>query len=187
MTEAPLTTAQKQDFRTTDDKKKNVLRALNQARSMELQAIQQYMEQHYTLSDRDYGAFAGAVKRIAIAEMRHAENFAERIKELEGEPVTTPAGKTITTQEVRDVFSYDDNLETDTIRRYNEFLKICRDNDDNISARLFEDILQEEQEHLNYFQDIADHIDTLGNSYLSNIAGTSSSAGLDDPSSAGGK
>ena len=62
-----------------------VVEVLNKARSMELYAVHQYMNQHYNLDDLDYGEFASKIKLIAIDEMRHAELFAERIKELGGE------------------------------------------------------------------------------------------------------
>jgi bacterioferritin len=62
---------------------------------MELQAIHQYMNQHYSLDDMDYGDLAVKVKLIAIDEMRHAEMFAERIKELGGEPTAEPAEKVV--------------------------------------------------------------------------------------------
>ena len=75
-----------------DERKANVITVLNEARAMELQAIYQYMNQHYNLDDMDYGEMAGKVKLIAIDEMRHAEMFAERIKELGGEPTSEPAG-----------------------------------------------------------------------------------------------
>ena len=67
-----------------EQKKKNVIEVLNKARSMELHAIHQYMNQHYNLDDMDYGELAAKVKLIAIDEMRHAEMLAERIKELGG-------------------------------------------------------------------------------------------------------
>ncbi len=54
---------------------------------------------------------------------------------------------------------------------------ICRECGDNISAKLFEDIAAEEQIHQSYFDNVAGHIASLGNSYLSKIAGTSSSTG----------
>ena len=71
------------------ERKEKVIDALNKARSMELQAIHQYMNQHYNLDDMDYGEMAAKVKLIAIDEMRHAEAFAERIKELGGKPSAT--------------------------------------------------------------------------------------------------
>ena len=76
-----------------DTKKKKVVEVLNKARSMELQAIYQYMNQHYNLDNMDYGDLAVKVKLIAIDEMRHAEMFAERIKELNGEPTAEPTAK----------------------------------------------------------------------------------------------
>ncbi len=63
-----------------EEKKAKVIEVLNKARSMELQAIHQYMNQHYNLDDRDLGELAKNIKLIAIDEMRHAESFAERIK-----------------------------------------------------------------------------------------------------------
>ena len=57
-----------------------VIEVLNKARSMELYAVHQYMNQHYNLDDLDYGEFASKIKLIAIDEMRHGELFAEGIK-----------------------------------------------------------------------------------------------------------
>jgi len=64
------------DKKVKEEKRKNVIEVLNKARSMELLAITQYMNQHYNLDDMDYGELAGKVKLIAIDEMRHAEMFA---------------------------------------------------------------------------------------------------------------
>lgn len=63
-----------------EEKKARVIEVLNKARSMELQAIHQYMNQHYNLDDRDLGELAKNIKLIAIDEMTHAEAFAERIR-----------------------------------------------------------------------------------------------------------
>jgi bacterioferritin len=164
----------------TDSKearRKKVLEVLNAARAMELYAISQYMNQHYTLDDMDYGLLAANLKLIGIDEMRHAEMFAERIKELGGEPTATPDGEVKKRQDVRAVFPFDTNLEDDTVDAYNRFLLICRENGDNISANLLETIIVEEQAHLNYFDNVASHIKNLGDSYLSKIAGTPAETG----------
>ena len=65
----------------------------------------QYMNQHYNLDNMDYGDMAAKVKLIAIDEMRHAEMFADRIKELDGEPTSEPAAKTEKGSEGRGRFS----------------------------------------------------------------------------------
>jgi bacterioferritin len=121
---------------------------------------------------------AANMKLIAIDEMRHSEQFAERIKELGGEPTADPAGPIEKRQNVEVIYPFDSDLEDDTVDTYNEFLQVCRDNGDSISMKLFETIIDEEQLHFNYFDNVADHIKNLGNTYLSKIAGTSSASGL---------
>ena len=139
-------------------RRKKVIEVLNKARSMELKAIHQYMNQHYNLDDMDYGELAAKMKLIAIDEMRHAETFAERVKELGGEPVSDYPGKVVKGQKVEKVFVFDAGLEDDTIDKYNQFLLICRDNGDAISMKIFEDIIDEEQIHYNYFDNVDGHI-----------------------------
>jgi len=163
---------------TKEQRKKKVIEVLNKARAMELQAIAQYMNQHYNLDNMDYGDMAAKVKLIAIDEMRHAEMFAERIKELAGEPTIEPAEKAQKGQEIQYIFSFDAKLEDDTIYAYNQFLLVCRENGDSISMKLFEAIINEEQVHFNYFDNVSEHIKKLGETYLAQIAGTPSATGL---------
>lgn len=161
-----------------EKRKANVIDVLNQARAMELQAIGQYMNQHYNLDDMDYGDLAAKVKLIAVDEMRHAEMFAERIKELGGEPTAEPAGKVEKGQKVEIVFPFDTEQEDDAINAYNQFLLTCRENGDSTSMKLFEAVIDEEQVHFNYFDSVSRHIEKLGPAYLANIAGTPSATGL---------
>ena len=159
-------------------RRKAVITVLNKARAMELLAVHQYMNQHYGLDDMDYGELAANLKLIAIDEMRHAESFAERVKELGGEPTTEKGGKLKAGQKVEAVFPFDANLEDDTIDKYNQFFLICQENGDNVSAKIFETILDEEQAHYNYFDNVNEHLKKLGATYLAKIAGTPSSTGL---------
>ena len=161
-----------------EQRKQKVIDVLNQARAMELQAIGQYMNQHYNLDDMDYGELAAKIKLIAIDEMRHAEMFAERIKELGGEPTTTMAGGVERAQAVEVVFPFDAGQEDGAIDAYNQFLLVCRDNGDSVSMKIFEQIIEEEQAHYNYFDNVKGHIEKLGDTYLAKIAGTSSATGL---------
>jgi len=161
-----------------EKRKEKVIEALNKARSMELTAISQYMNQHYNLDDMDYGELAGKIKLIAIDEMRHAEAFAERIKELGGEPTAEPDQSVQKGQTVQAIFPFDADLEDNTIDIYNQFLLVCRENGDSVSMKVFEQIIDEEQIHYNYFDSIKDHIEKLGNVYLAKIAGTSSATGI---------
>jgi bacterioferritin len=161
-----------------EERKQKVIEVLNKARAMELHAIHQYMNQHYNLDDMDYGELAGKVKLIAIDEMRHAEAFAERVKELGGEPLTEHGAKVQKGQKVQQIFSFDARLEDNTIDVYNQFAAVCRENGDSISMKIFETIIDEEQIHYNYFDNVDEHIQDLGDTYLAKIAGTPSSTGL---------
>ncbi|MBN1764060.1 MAG: bacterioferritin [Sedimentisphaerales bacterium] len=166
------------DKASREAKKAKVVEVLNKARAMELQAITQYMNQHYNLDDMDYGDMAAKVKLIAIDEMRHAEMFAERIKELGGEPTVEPAGGVEKGQKVETIFPFDAEEEDKAITAYNQFLLVCRENGDSVSMKLFEVVIDEEQIHYNYFDNVGDHIEKLGQVYLAQVAGTPSATGL---------
>ena len=160
-----------------ENRKAKVIEVLNKARALELHAIHQYMNQHYSLDDMDYGELAANMKLIAIDEMRHAENFAERIKELGGEPTTSKEGKIVTGQDVPAIYESDANQEDATIEAYSQFLTVCKEQGDIVTARLFERIIEEEQAHLTYYENIGSHIAKLGDTYLAKIAGTPSTTG----------
>ena len=149
-----------------DERKKAVIDALNQARSSELHAIHQYMNQHYTLDDMDYPKLASKLREIAIDEMRHAEDFAERIKDLDGEPTAEFSEKVVKRQDVREIFGFDAKLEDATMDMYNKFWELCRENGDMLTASIFERIIGEEQAHFDYFDDTDTHIKELGESFL---------------------
>jgi bacterioferritin len=159
------------------DQKNKIIEVLNKARAMELNAIGQYMNQHYNLDNMDYGELAKNVKLIAIDEMRHAEKFAERVKELGGEPVTEASDKVEKAQKIDKMFTFDSDLEDGAIAAYNQFLLICRENGDSTSIKLFETIIDEEQLHFNFFDNVKEHIKNLGDTYLARIAGTPSDTG----------
>jgi bacterioferritin len=161
-----------------EERRQNVIEVLNKARAMELHAIHQYMNQHYNLDNMDYGELAAKIKLIAIDEMRHAEMFAERVKELDGEPVTGHDATVVKGQKVDAIYPFDAALEDNTIDVYNQFLLVCRDSGDSVSMKIFEDIIEEEQIHYNYFDNVNGHIEKLGDTYLAKIAGTPSATGL---------
>ncbi len=157
--------------------KEAVIKVLNKARADELAAIMQYMAQHYKLDDADYGEVAAQIKLIAIDEMRHAEMLAERIYEIGGVPVAAPSMPAKKGQKIRDAFRYNVGLEEQAIADYNRFREVCHKNHDNISAKLFEQLTEEEQAHLSYFENVLGHIEELGAAYLAKIAGGSAEAG----------
>jgi bacterioferritin len=148
-----------------------VIEWLNQARAKELGAITQYMAQHYELEDQDFGKLAAKLKEIAIQEMKHAEKLAERILFLKGVPTSKPDGTPKKGQEIPEMLVTDIGLESEAIKMYNEASVICAAEKDQISKDLFEELLKDEEGHLDLFENKKDHVDKMGASYLATLTG----------------
>ena len=151
--------------------KSKVIELLNEARARELTAILQYMAQHYELENSDYGKLAKVMKETAIAEMKHAEALAERILWLGGKPTSKPDAEVKKGQKIREMLATDLALESQAIALYNKSALACGEAPDQVSKDLFEKLLGDEESHLDTFQNIKDHVDELGESYLATLTG----------------
>ena len=125
-------------------------RLLNAAIARELQVAIQYMWQHVQWRGVNAFAVREELKKIAIQEMRHAEAIAERLSYLGGEPTTQPnpvfVGKTFKEMIERDIKD-----ELGAIAMYKEIIKTAMEEGDETTAHLFRRILQEEEEHHDFF------------------------------------
>jgi len=129
------------------------------------------MVQHYELEDSDYGKLASKFKEIAITEMKHAEKLADRILFLRGEPTSKPDASSKKGQQITEMLSTNIGLEAQAVKLYNEAAMICAGEKDQISKELFEELLGDEEGHLDYFENVKDHVDKLGASYLATLTG----------------
>jgi bacterioferritin len=150
---------------------KKVIELLNQARASELTAILQYMAHHYELDDTDFGKLAKILKKTAIEEMKHAEKLAERILFLNGTPTSKPDGEAKKGQEVAQLLATDIGLEEGAVKMYNASANACAAEKDQVSKKLFEELLADEEEHLDVFQNVKAHVDKLGAAYLATLTG----------------
>jgi bacterioferritin len=150
---------------------KKVIDTLNEARARELTAISQYMSQHYELEDQDFGKLASKFKEIAITEMKHAEKLAERILFLNGVPTSKPDADAKKGQTIQEMLTTDIGLEAGAIKMYNEAVLACQSEKDQKSKDIFESLLGDEEEHLNYFENTKDHVDKLGTAYVATLTG----------------
>jgi bacterioferritin len=150
---------------------KKVIDLLNEGRARELTAILTYMAQHYELANDDFGKLAKILKATAITEMKHAEALAERILFLGGVPTTKPAGDIKKGQKIADKLATDIVLEEDAVRLYNESAVACAEARDQVSKALFEQLLADEEGHLDLFMNIRDHIAELGDAYVATLTG----------------
>jgi bacterioferritin len=152
--------------------KAGVIELLNQARASELTAIAQYMAHHYELEDRHYRGLAARTKAIAIEEMKHAERLAQRILFLGGTPTTKPDGTVRTGQAIPELLETDRRLEQQTCETYGRFANECSESGDQISRRLFDALLEEEERHLKSFRNTGRHVKKRGASHLARLAGS---------------
>jgi len=129
------------------------------------------MAQHYELEDSDFGKLASKFKEIGIAEMKHAEKLAERILFLKGEPTSKPDGVTKKGQKIAEMLNTNMALESAAMKMYNEAAMVCAAEKDQISKEVFEELLKDEEDHFNYFENVKDHLDKLGSAYLATLVG----------------
>ncbi len=148
---------------------KKVIDLLNKARSRELAAIQQYMAQHYELEDKGYGKIAKSLKEVAIAEMKHAEKLAERILFLNGVPEYKPDGLPKKGEEIAALLATDIELESQAISMYNDSAALCAAEKDHVSKNLFEQLLKDEEDHIDFFENSRGMVEKLGASYVATL------------------
>ena len=154
-----------------DVRSQKVIDLLNEARARELTAIMSYMAYHYVLEDQDFGKLAKAFKKIGIEEMKHAEECAERILFLGGVPTTKPDAKIQKTDDIEEMLKISEDLEQQACDMYNAAANTCSAEGDQISKKIFESLLAEEEEHLDYFQNQHRFVKKLGAAYLATLTG----------------
>jgi len=129
---------------------KKLKELLNRAIARELKVSVQYMWQHVMWSGTKGFAVKDEFKKIAIVEMKHAEQIAERLNYLGERPTTKPEPITIG-ESLREMIALDMKDEADAIKLYREIIALARKDGDETTARLFCDILAEEEDHHDVF------------------------------------
>lgn len=147
-------------------KREESIKLMNMAVAEEMTALNQYMYFHFQCDDQGYDLLASIFKRFAIVEMIHVEKFAERILFLEGDVEMIPTKNVKKIHDVKEMLEYAKELEDTTVQHYNEWAKICGQNNDAISKTLFEDILAEEENHYDDFDTELGHLENFGDKYL---------------------
>lgn len=128
-----------------------LLDVLNDLRARELAVIVQYMRHHYLVTGPDGLALADEFKEVAIEEMKHAEELAERIDFLGGDPTTKPEPIMKAERTLAEMAAADYASEEDAVARYKEAIGVAAGADDITTRKLLEDILGDEEDHLQTF------------------------------------
>lgn len=131
---------------------KTLLDTLNALRARELAVIVQYMRHHYQVTGADGLPLQDEFKDVAITEMKHAEELAERIDFLGGDPTTTPDDVGTGARTVADMATMDLASEEDAVRLYRNAVMEADQAGDVTTRRLLESILADEEDHVNTFR-----------------------------------
>jgi len=129
---------------------KNLLELMNRGIARELQVSIQYMWQHVMVTGIKGAVVEGIFKEIAITEMKHAEEIAERLTSLGGNPTIKP-DLIVVGSNLEEMLRLDEKAEEEAITLYKQTIKVANDEGDTTTRRLFEKILAEEEEHIDTF------------------------------------
>lgn len=151
---------------------------LNAAVGKEIATTLQYMYFHTRFEDARYRYLSRIMREISIAEMRHVEEFADRILFLEGDVDMNPSFRTRQITDVREMLAFAMQLEQSTIDSYNEASRIAAEHKDAATHKMFQDIIAEEEEHLDTFRTELQNLTDYGEKYLAlqSVAGSKQTA-----------
>jgi bacterioferritin len=139
-----------------------VIEFLNEQLTAELTAINQYFLHAKMQANWGYTKLAAHTRAESIDEMRHAEILTDRILFLDALPnyqrlFSLRIGETVAEQ-----FRADMLVEVEAVDRLRRGVEHMRTVGDITSAKLFEDILADEEHHIDYLETQIRLLDTLG-------------------------
>lgn len=146
--------------------KEKSIELLNRAIADELSAVHQYMYFHFRLDDMGYDLLSSLFKRTAIQEMLHVETLAERILFLKGEPEIVAAIPVKKIHDAKEMLAQAMEMESGSVQDYNAWANECAAQADSMSKKLFEQLVEEEELHLDQFETEFDNLEKFGDNYL---------------------
>ena len=147
-----------------------VIEFLNEQLTAELTAINQYFLHARMQENWGLTKLAKHTRAESIDEMRHAEILTDRILFLEGLPNYQKLFALRIGENVKEMFQSDMKIEEEAVERLRRGIEYMRSIGDVTSARIFEDILADEEHHIDYLETQLDLIERLGEPlYLQNV------------------
>jgi len=145
-----------------------IIDALNDVLTAELTAINQYYIHYKMCENWGYERLAAHHRAESIEEMQHADKLIERILFLDGIPNMQRLNPVRVGETVAEQHEVDLALEMEAQKRLNEGIVLCRGKGDNGTRALFESILVDEEEAIDWAEAQLDLIKTVGiQNYLS--------------------
>ena len=139
-----------------------VLEYLNKALYNELTAINQYFLHAKMLKNWGFKELAEHEYKESIDEMKHADKLSERILFLDGLPNFQALGKLRIGETPREILECDLALEQEALPPLREAIAYCESVADYVSRQLFVDILDSEEEHIDWLETQLSVIDRIG-------------------------
>ena len=129
-----------------------IIEHLNKALRLELTAINQYWLHFRLVEEWGYARLAKREREASIEEMRHADRLADRILFLEGLPNMQELNRLRIGQSVTEVLEADLAGERELRATYLEAREVCGGAADFGSIALFEDLLKDEEAHIDFLE-----------------------------------
>jgi bacterioferritin len=129
---------------------RELLELLNKGIARELQVSIQYMWQHILAKGIEGAVVENMFRDIAITEMKHAEDLAERLAFLNGVPTTSHEPVHVG-HSLEEMLKENVQAEEEAIRLYKQTIQVASKEGDFVTRRLLEDILSNEEKHLDQF------------------------------------
>jgi bacterioferritin len=139
-----------------------VIDYLNKALTNELTAINQYFLHARMFKNWGFHKLNEKEYHESIDEMKHADKLIERILFLEGLPNLQNLGKILIGENPEEMLKCDLKLELEAIPLLKEAINYCEQVKDYISRELFEDILENEEEHVDWLETQFELIGKIG-------------------------
>ena len=139
-----------------------VIQHLNKILGNELIAINQYFLHSRMYKDWGLKELAEHEYKESIDEMRHADKLTERILFLEGIPNFQDLGKLLIGENTEEILKCDLKLEMMAIPDLKEAVAYCESVQDYRSRELLEDILESEEEHVDWLETQLSLIENVG-------------------------
>ena len=147
-----------------------VIALLNEQLTRELTAINQYFLHAKMQANWGFTMLAEHTRDESIDEMKHAERITDRILFLEGLPNYQKLLPLRIGQTVKEQFEADLAVEMEAVDALRPAIALCREKGDVTTANIFEDILEDEEEHIDYLETNLELIGKLGEQlYLSQL------------------
>jgi bacterioferritin len=139
-----------------------VIEFLNKALRLELTTVNQYWLHYRLLDNWGYRALAKTWRKESIEEMQHADKLIERIIFLDGFPNLQVLDPLLIGQTVKEIIDRDLQAEMAARELYQEAATHCQSVKDYVSRDLFEELLHDEEGHIDFLETQLDLIAKLG-------------------------